>query len=268
VRRPTEGTVAIGGLIFFSLWLFIALPLLALDNKRPHNAAPNQCSAEESKHHGFWEKAGCDPVAYFTLWLVAFTGVLAVSTIGLWAVTAWGVRNQRRDTEILQRAYLNVEPGGIAPYTSPTASYNPDFRVVAHIRIRNTGNLPARHVRYHLNTEFSPNPEWSEERFAQLDWSEDYFRERGELTNAVGPTGNNVIPAGSTMNQGGPTRFLQDKGWVYVWGIVTYDDGFAVCRVTRFCHRYNCKRFAADGDGMRRIKPKYGRHYDRGNDAT
>src|SRR5205823_4243144 len=32
-------------------------------------------------------KARCDPIAYFTLWLVGFTGILAVSTIGLWIVT-------------------------------------------------------------------------------------------------------------------------------------------------------------------------------------
>jgi hypothetical protein len=34
-----------------------------------------------------WERTTSDPVAFFTLWLVIFTGVLAVSTIGLWFVT-------------------------------------------------------------------------------------------------------------------------------------------------------------------------------------
>jgi hypothetical protein len=81
VRRISEGIVAIGALIAFSLWIFVVLPFLYM---RPnydtgHNQTATNCSAEESKNHGFWEKTDCDPVAYFTLWLVGFSGVLAVS---------------------------------------------------------------------------------------------------------------------------------------------------------------------------------------------
>jgi hypothetical protein len=46
----------------------------------------------------FWRWTTHDAVA-------AYTAVLAISTIGLWIVTMRGIRNQRRDTEILQRAY-------------------------------------------------------------------------------------------------------------------------------------------------------------------
>jgi hypothetical protein len=75
-------------MFFFALWLYVALPFLyTVPRYSGHDGTPNKCSAEESRNHGFWEKAGCDPTAYFTLWLVAFTGVLAVSTIGLWIVT-------------------------------------------------------------------------------------------------------------------------------------------------------------------------------------
>lgn len=49
-----------------------------------------------------------------------FTVVLAISTIGLWSSTRnlWSAtvdaaNRQEKDTEILQRAYLSVEPGGI-----------------------------------------------------------------------------------------------------------------------------------------------------------
>jgi hypothetical protein len=172
---------------------------------------------EECK--SLWEKTTSDPVAFFTF-------VLSVSTIGLWAATGIGIFIQTRDTRILQRAYLSVEPGGVAPYASPTATFDPDWRVVA------------------------------------------LFAQSGETENAVGPVGNNVIPPGSTMNQGGPTRLLGEKGWVYVWGVVTYNDGFVDGRITRFCHRYNLKRLQPSTDGERRIRPKYGRHYERGQDAT
>src|ERR1700730_1136687 len=59
------------------------------------------------------DKTWDDPVAFFTFVLAIFTGVLGVSTIGLWIVTAKGIRNQARETQILERAYLTVEPAGI-----------------------------------------------------------------------------------------------------------------------------------------------------------
>jgi hypothetical protein len=66
-----------------------------------HHAAHDEfvktSSQEESHKNNFWEKAGEDPVAYFTLWLVGFTGVLAVSTIGLWIVTWRASVSQARD---------------------------------------------------------------------------------------------------------------------------------------------------------------------------
>src|ERR1700733_2737725 len=59
----------------------------------------------------FWERTTSDPVAMFTL-------VLAFSTIGLWGATLIGIRNQSRETKILQRAYLAVESAGINPLTN------------------------------------------------------------------------------------------------------------------------------------------------------
>jgi hypothetical protein len=64
----------------------------------------------------FWEKTTTDPVAYFTLWLVAFTGVLAVSTIGLWGATWYIGAKQSREMKIIQRAYISAGPGRIRPF--------------------------------------------------------------------------------------------------------------------------------------------------------
>jgi hypothetical protein len=59
----------------------------------PHEEA-YKCTTKESEYYDFWEKTRCDPVAYFTIWLVAFTGILAVSTIVLW----WSTRGLLRVT--------------------------------------------------------------------------------------------------------------------------------------------------------------------------
>ncbi len=98
MRKPSDGQLAIGALIAFALWIFVALPLY-YGPRDPNNSAAYNCSAEQEKNYGFWEKARCDPVAYFTAWLVGFTGVLAASTICLWIVTWRASVRQSRDME-------------------------------------------------------------------------------------------------------------------------------------------------------------------------
>ena len=88
----------------------------------------------------FWQWTTHDAVA-------AYTAVLAISTIGLWIVTALGIRNQRRNTEILQRAYLSVEPGGIQQ------PYDRVDRVQGYVICRNRGHLPARKLSWHTRTD-------------------------------------------------------------------------------------------------------------------
>ena len=96
MRKPTDGQLAIFALIAFAAWLFIALPLYYGPRD---DSVSNKCSSKEVENYDFWKKAECDPVAYFTLWLVGFTGVLAVSTIGLWIVTLSSGVRQSRDME-------------------------------------------------------------------------------------------------------------------------------------------------------------------------
>src|SRR5258708_5240545 len=49
-------------------------------------------------------------------YVALFTLVLAISTINLWSATKTAAERQEKDTRILQRAYLSVEPFGIRPY--------------------------------------------------------------------------------------------------------------------------------------------------------
>jgi hypothetical protein len=251
VRKPSEGTVAIGGLIVFAVWLFVALPFLIIPNQTPgRDQTTNKCSAEQSKNHGFWEKTDCDPVAYFTLWLVGFTGVLAVSTIGLWIVT-WrsGVR-QTRDTEILQRAYISAIPMGIEPYKTTMGRFG------ANVAFHNVGNLPATEVSWFVCRRFSrkDNPTHFPTPEKRLE-------------------GNNIIPPKTQALKGSRgissvrlVKFKQGMDWrnrfLYVWGMVKYKDGFGKTRFTKFCHRYNV---AAEVD--LRINASDARYHEYGNDG-
>jgi len=85
--------------------------------------------------------------------------------------------------------------------------------------------------------------------------------------------GNSVIPPGAEIIKGtiriSARRFACFKQgietrnrFLYVWGLVKYEDGFGKKRFTRFCHRYNV---AAETD--MRISAIDARHHEHGNDA-
>jgi hypothetical protein len=254
--KLSERNLFIGGLFFFAFWLYVALPFLYTVPRYSHDEAANNCSTEESKNHGFWEKTSCEPTAYFTLWLVAFTGVLAVSTIGLWFVTARGVRSQASDTRILQRAYISIEPGGIGASDDET-------RCHPNIIIRNAGNLPARHVKW------------------VIEWVTDQDNRRTNLpVDETAAGGDTTLPPKAEMTQGGKeipvgpgqNEIRQQRGlYLYVWGTVFYEDGFGENRFTRFCHRYNCRNLERLVENRRIgkfIDKEYARFNRVGNDAN
>jgi hypothetical protein len=148
--------VAVGGLVAFVLWTFVVLPFYYGPRD---NSAAQKCSAKESENYDFWEKARCDPIAYFTLWLVGFTGVLAVSTIGLWIVT-WraGVR-QSRDTAALLGETRRLGEAQVRAYVH-IKSVNVDFLLDAVVpRVAfiasNSGQSPARNFLWNITVQYA-----------------------------------------------------------------------------------------------------------------
>jgi hypothetical protein len=190
----------------------------------------------------FWRWTTHDPAA-------VYTAVLAVSTIGLWIVTARGIRNQRRDTEILQRAYLSVEPGGIRE------PYDRADRVNGYVVCRNRGHLPARKLSWHVRTDTGQQ---GAENFGQQG-AENF--PIGEMSEPRG-----VVTPGTEMIRQSGTFFTEKlENALFVWGMVTYDDGFGNRRYTKFCHRYHTKPFLHAGTFQ--MPPDAGQIYEYGNDA-
>jgi hypothetical protein len=167
--RVSRRDLFIGGLFFFAFWLFVALPFLyGTPRHSQQDQKPYACSGDEGKNNGFWEKAACDPTAYFTLWLVGFTGVLAVSTVGLWVATFFLYRAGKkqlgllsRSTDISERALTELE----APFTAikildtgmtkKTAEIGHDFGIL-QFSITNDGRTPARLVEVVDKTQLVP----------------------------------------------------------------------------------------------------------------
>jgi hypothetical protein len=94
--------IALGALLAVGIF---AIGFLAAASFGLHHDGDGPSAAGAGATHAFWDKAADDPVAYFTLWLVGFTGVLALSTIGLWLVT-WrsGVRQSKETRDAIQVA--------------------------------------------------------------------------------------------------------------------------------------------------------------------
>lgn len=76
--------------------------------------APSDTQATEAKPteanqpESFWQHTRHDPVAFFTLWLTVFTGVLAASTIGLWLSNRNTIEQMQRDFAAANRPRVRL----------------------------------------------------------------------------------------------------------------------------------------------------------------
>jgi hypothetical protein len=154
--KITEDRFAFGFLIAFAIWVFGILPFYYGPRD---DTASNKCSTKEQENYGFWEKARCDPVAYFTAWLVGFTGVLAFSTIGLWIVT-WrsGVR-QSRDMESSIKETRRIGEAQVRAYVSIKSAFIAFMGEMQHPCVGfvaiNTGQSPAKNLVWNINVQYA-----------------------------------------------------------------------------------------------------------------
>ena len=106
--------------------------------------------------------------------LVIFTAILAVFTGRLWWTT-------HKDTRILQRAYIAVEPQGVYLMLNGND-------LIGHVGIKNAGHLPARKLNWIVNIKYSLSGDEPETFFPP---------EKGE--------GNIVVAPGTLATQGSGT---------------------------------------------------------------
>jgi hypothetical protein len=224
-----------------------------------HAESPSPDSAQYTEHNkvaksvremlaAILDKTWDDPVAFYTFVVAIFTGVLGISTIGLWIVTAKGIRNQARDTEILERAYLAVEPGGIWEHADR------GDRVTVKFTVRNVGHLPARDVVW---SSAGATPDLR----GTIDFT---------LTE---PSGDGIViaPGTATTLHGAVVFIWGENGpclgnTMHLWGIVQYRDGFGKKRHTRFHHYYGTKHLTR-GQAFS-LPSSAGELAENGNDAN
>jgi hypothetical protein len=238
-------------------WSQFPLCLLVSENETTNTNTGQQACASLFAgvvrfFHFLWKEADHDNItAVATVMIAVFTLTLWRSTKRLWQAHEHQSAQQANDTRILQRAYLDVDVGGIDRTIPDTMTTPPPS--VGHIVIRNTGHLPARRVSLFINTRTSGDD--GEEELPI-----------GEITEQ-----NRALMPGARMTVGSPPLQFEDidrreARWAYVWGRVTYEDGFGDSRFTNFCHRYPTARLNGDWAGGFRIAAEHGRNHEHGND--
>jgi hypothetical protein len=168
--------------------------------------------------------------------VAAFTVVLAISTIGLWLATVglhrsthalWEAgERQARDTRILERAYLTIEGDGIRAFLDGTD------RLSCGIRYHNNGNLPAEEVHMFHDRKFSANRWESDLPIGEVGKGSIYIAPK-----AIALGGAQHLSKQELLKW--KPRQGEPENWLFVWGRVTYLDGFGDARFIDFCHRYN-----------------------------
>jgi hypothetical protein len=187
-------------------------------------------------------------------WTAVSTFGLFIATLALFGVTSKGIFGQIKDNRILQRAYLAVEPAGIRPFEGD------DDRIACDVFFVNAGNLPASNVSWVIDRKYSVDPE------------ERVFEIKGTPRGRIIAAPKAKIRKGSHWTTRADfIKHLQEnetdplRAWLYVWGRVSYHDGFNERRFTDFCHRYNLR--GASGFIITDDKARY-HEYGNGTDES
>lgn len=197
-------------------------------------------------------------VTLFTWRLWQATDELRISTDKLWDAARATADIQERDTKILQRAYVSVEPLGLDLLIDGA-------HLLGLVSIKNSGNLPAR------------NLSWSIRMLGTVDGEQESFPLKETQGNIVIAPHSETIRGADTRlvvselldaagagSQGG--RMAETPIFIYVFGIIKYHDGFTEERTTRFCHRYNWKVRPQEA-GKYGMSKELARQHSRGNES-
>jgi hypothetical protein len=180
MRWPSDGRIAFYAIIFFGFWLFVVLPIL-------HSQAPI-CSDPEKLT--FWQKTGCDPVAYFTLWLMIFTAALGAATIGLLFATNRTAQIAERALTEHERPWLFFSGATIQLRFMPLTGLPPANHFYVELHFENVGRAPALvdacEFQFIDKDDLPNSPDYSQCQPLNTDRA---IRTGGKFsTNQVGPT--------------------------------------------------------------------------------
>jgi hypothetical protein len=255
--RLTERQLTLGGMAVLAVWVLVILPLLYYPRQETPKSYPgttqNQqeadrigeeaptlielkpfksagrneiakyCAPKTQDEKNKWAHSYICDVKITDAYLAFFNFLLVVVTGGLIAVGYLTIRKMR-DTEQRQlRAYMDVRPRKVE---------RTEIGVVAHVILVNAGRVPARRVGNNLKICWSDDGD-------KKDFEEVEIENRDALLIVPGAE---IVGGSKPLKKEDADKFDARDGYVYVWGVVEYSDGFRHRRWLKFCHRYNCAK--------------------------
>jgi hypothetical protein len=130
------------------------------------------------------------------------------------------------------RAYITVDSHGIRPFRTGNVS-------IARIGVRNVGQIPANDVRWFMDAKVS-----TDGRLQDFPITDEFYGRN--LT--IQPHAEMVRSQSINIVENEYMDIRNRKAFLYIWGKISYIDGFHKPRFTLFCHRY-------DGYGIKRPDP-------------
>jgi hypothetical protein len=159
------------------------------------------------------------------------------------------------------RAYISVEPRGVRRFTGTN-------NLLGHIEIRNVGGIPAKNISMFAVTDWSPDGSRTSFEIGKVYPSKTALPPGAEMvfgTSGVTDLASIERDPGTPSDWKGPGKAPEWKGFIFVYGKVTYTDEFKTDGWTEFCHRYPCAMMGSDGS----ISQEYARYHElAGNDAN
>ncbi len=231
----------------------------------PHNTSDSHFWLSEFRGWIYIE----DSLAQWLMFIVG-AGATLISLSALhWLKRTWIEAERAADAAVSQllaarvrdanelRAYLSVEPLGIRHLIGNQSTKG-------HVLVKNVGRLPAKNVSIIVRMKMCERDEW-----------------RPDDCRLAKPSSRTIHPD-ATMSQGSIADddilakcVLQKSGYIFVWGIVEYLDGYDNLRYTRFCHRYarashdrSVDRATASREGLNLINADKARYHETGNEAS
>jgi hypothetical protein len=231
MRRLLNPDLVVGFLVATVLWIGV---LGWQASYAPTDSEKRQCeeTATKSGHKAeecktLWERTTTDPVAFFTFWLVIFTGALGGCTIMLWRAGERQLRHSEATAERQLRAYIlpvgRVLNGDLQ---------NPSVRIV----FRNTGQTPATNVVTWVGVGVRKFPFTGELTQA----TEEYLKAASR--RLLGPSSESTFVTRPIYVQPENQAAIRDgQSALYCWGKTVYDDVFGR-------QQYQTFRFYVGGD--------------------
>lgn len=185
---------------------------------------PSASTQSPEERHQATEQA----LAEYTKWLMLFTGVMAIATIGLGGATGLLYVAGERHSERELRAYI------AGPTSANVRNFHSSTNPTVLLSFKNSGQTPAHNVCVWTSSAVATYPMENPPERPKGGAGE------GSSLGTVGPQGDfhNEIQSDIAVTAAERAAVVAGHAAFFVYGEISYQDAFGKEREATFCHFY------------------------------